>query len=292
MKLGLQIVRFNWPGSPENTGAKLAEIARTADQGGFATLWVMDHYYQIAPGLGAADDPMLEGYMALGHMAAVTERIRLGTMVTGIIYREPAYLVKTVTALDVLSGGRAIMGIGAAWYQEEAEGMGFPFPLVKERFERLEENLQIAKQMWAGDRSPYRGKHYQLAAPINSPQPLTRPHPPILIGGMGEKKTLRMVAQYGDACNLFAGAGIPVLTHKLEVLRQHCDNLGRDYDQIEKTVLATVDLSKTSPGKLIDTCAELAELGFDEYIFNMPDVHEIRPVEQIARDVLPAVAGL
>jgi F420-dependent oxidoreductase-like protein len=195
MKIGLQIPRFNWPGSPQNTGAKLTEIAATAEAAGFSSLWVMDHYYQIAPGLGQADDPMLEGYSVLNYLAGVTKNATLGTLVTGVIYREPAYLVKIVTALDVLSGGRAYFGVGAAWYEQEAHGMGFPFPPIKERFERLEETLQIAHQMWSDDRSPFEGKHYRLEKPINSPQPISRPHPPIMIGGMGEKKTLRLVAQ-------------------------------------------------------------------------------------------------
>lgn len=293
MKLGLQIVRFNWPGAPENTGGKLLEIARSAEAAGFDSLWVMDHYYQIAPGLGAKDDPMLEGYTALSFLAPVTQRVDLGTMVSGVIYREPAFLVKTVSALDVLSGGRAILGIGAGWYEAEALGMGFRFPPLKERFERLEEALQIAKQMWAGDRAPYHGKHYQLAEPINSPQPLRKPHPPILIGGSGEKKTLRMVAQYGDACNLFLGQGIDLLEHKLEVLQRHCDDLGRDYREIEKTTLSTVHLAEgeMTPGDLIETCQRLAGLGIQHAIFNMPNVHEIAPIERIGKEVIPQVKG-
>lgn len=243
MKIGLQVVRFNWPGHPQNIGPKLKDIARTAEGAGFQSLWVMDHYYQIAPGLGEKDDPMLQAYAGLSYMAAVTERIKLGTMVTGVIYRQPAYLVKTVTALDVLSGGRAYLGIGAAWYEEEAVGLGFAFPPLAERFERLEETLQIAKHMWRGDRNPYHGKHYRLEEPINQPQPLTDPHPPILIGGMGERKTLRLVAQYADACNLFLRAGMEELSHKLDVLRGHCEDVGRDYGEIEKTTLGTVHLA-------------------------------------------------
>jgi len=199
MKLGLQVVAFNWPGSPANTGRTLANIARTADEAGFASLWVMDHYFQIDPGIGPASDPMLEAYTALSFMAGATERIRLGAMVTGVVYRQPAFLVKQVSTLDVLSGGRANLGIGASWYEREAVGLGFPFPPIAERFERLEETLQIAKHLWSGDATPFTGKHYQLAEPINSPQPLSQPHPPILIGGGGEKKTLRLVAQYGNA---------------------------------------------------------------------------------------------
>jgi F420-dependent oxidoreductase-like protein len=292
--MGLQVVRFDWPGSPENTGAKLAEIGRAAEAAGFYSLWVMDHFYQIAPRLGPADAPMLEGYSALHFLVGQTSRIRLGTLVSGVIYREPAFLVKQASTLDVLSGGRAYFGIGAAWYEAEALGLGFRFPPIRERFERLEEALQIAKQMWAEDRSPYHGKHYRLEQPINSPQPLTRPHPPILIGGSGEKKTLRMVAQYGDACNLFARMGDEELGRKLGVLRRHCDRLGRDYDQIEKTSLATIHLG---PGEmtsrdLIEFCRGLAGLGFQHAIFNLPNVHEIAPIESIGREVLPEVVEL
>jgi F420-dependent oxidoreductase-like protein len=294
MRLGLQVVRFDWPGSPENTGAKLAEIGRAAETAGFYSLWVMDHFYQIAPRLGPADAPMLEGYSALHFLAGHTARIKLGTLVSGVIYREPAFLVKQASTLDVLSGGRAYFGIGAAWYEAEALGLGFRFPAVRERFERLEEALQIAKQLWAGDRSPYHGRHYRLEQPINSPQPLTRPHPPILIGGSGEKKTLRLVAQYGDGCNLFTRAGNEELARKLEVLRRHCDRLGRDYDQIEKTSLATIHLEpgETSPLDLIEICRGLAGLGVQQAIFNLVNVHEIEPIEVIGREVIPEVSPL
>lgn len=293
MKIGLQVVRFDWPGSPDNTGAKLAEIAHAADQAGFASLWVMDHFFQISPGLGAVDAPMLEGYSALSFMAGFTQHVRLGTLVSGVIYRQPSYLAKAVSTLDVLSGGRAILGIGAAWYEREALGLGFPFPPLKERFERLEEALQIILQMWAGDRRPYEGKHYRLAEPINSPQPLTQSRPPIMIGGGGERKTLRMVAQYADACNLFARAGRETLAHKLDVLKRHCDALGRDYDKIEKTTLDTAHLAKggATASDLIRTCRGLADLGVQHAIFNMPNVHEIEPIEIIGREVIPEVAG-
>lgn len=294
MKIGLQLPRFNWPGTPENTGEKLVEIAQTADQGGFASLWVMDHYYQIAPGLGDEDDPMLEGYSTLHYLAPVTKNIKLGTLVTGVIYREPAFLIKQVTGLDVLSGGRAYFGVGAAWYEEEAIGMGFPFPPVATRFEMLEEALQIALQMFEDDRSPYKGEHYSLAKPILSPQPLSKPHPPIMIGGMGEKKTLKFVAQYADACNLFLRAGTETLKHKLDVLQAHCEDLDRNYDEIEKTTLGTVHLGggSDSAESMIETCQELAELGFDQAIFNMPNPHEIQPLETIAEKVIPEVEGI
>lgn len=294
MKIGLQVVRFDWPGSPANVGATLADIARAADATGFASLWVMDHYFQITPGLGQADSPMLEGYSALNYMAAVTSRVRLGTLVTGVVYRHPGYLAKAVSTLDVISGGRAYLGIGAAWYEREALGLGFPFPPVKERFERLEETLQIVKRMWAGDRQPYEGRHYRLTEPINSPQPLSKPHPPILIGGGGEKKTLRLVAQYANACNLFARAGTDAIRQKLDVLKRHCDAVGRPYDEIERTVLATINLTPDgmTVSDVLDTCRTMAGLGVQHVIFNMPNVHEIKPLEVIGKEIIPAVAEL
>jgi len=294
MKLGLQVVAFNWPGSPANTGRTLANIARTADEAGFASLWVMDHYFQIDPGIGPASDPMLEAYTALSFMAGATERIRLGAMVTGVVYRQPAFLVKQVSTLDVLSGGRANLGIGASWYEREAVGLGFPFPPIAERFERLEETLQIAKHLWSGDATPFAGKHYQLAEPINSPQPLSQPHPPILIGGGGEKKTLRLVAQYGNACNLFAFAGLDQVKHKLDVLKGHCDAVGRDYAEIERTALGVVMLGPggMTPADLIGFCRGLASIGIQQFIFSIPNVYEITPLEIIGREVIEAVAAL
>src|SRR3954452_20378341 len=201
MKFGITIPRFVTPGGDAAIASDFAGIVRDADQGGLDSLWVMDHFFQI-PMIGEADEPMLEGYSALAFAAGISERITLGTLVTGVTYRHPGILVKTVTTLDVLSGGRAYLGIGAAWNEEEHRGLGVPFPPLAERFERLEETLQIARQMWAGDENPYEGKHYHLARPLNSPQTVMHPRPPILIGGCGERKTLRLVAQYGDACNL------------------------------------------------------------------------------------------
>ncbi len=291
MKIGLQIPSFNWPGWPANGGARLAEIAAAADEAGLASLWVMDHFFQIRH-LGPPEDPMLEAYSTLSYLASVTKHARLGTMVTGVVYRHPGYLIKTVSTLDVLSGGRATLGIGAAWNEQEAVGLGFPFPPLKERFERLEEALRIAKQMWSGDVKPFKGKHYQLTRPINSPQPLTRPHPPILIGGGGEKKTLRLVAKYGDACNLFAGAGADVIKRKLDVLKRHCDAAGRPYNEIERTALGTANLA---PGAMtatdvINTCRALSSIGIQHLIFNMPNVHEITPLKTLGREVIRAAA--
>jgi len=296
MKIGLQIPSFTWPGGTAVIADKLAEIARTADEAGFASIWVMDHYFQIAPGLGEVDDPMFEGYGVLSYLAAVTKKARLGTLVTGVHYRHPGFLVKQVTNLDVLSGGRAYFGVGAGWYERESNGLGFPFPPLATRFEWLEETLQITQRMWAKgqpkDVKPYQGQHFQLAEPINSPQPLSKPHPPIMVGGMGEKKTLRMVAQYADACNLFAQVGEDELRHKLDVLAGHCQALGRPYEEIERTTLGTVHLApgEMSIDDIVDTCQRLADVGIQQAIFNMPNVHEIEPLEQFGQQIIPAVA--
>lgn len=294
MKVGLQILSFNWPGSPENIGPKLAEIASTADEVGFESIWVMDHLFQmdLASMDLSPEQPMLDGYTALSYIAAVTKRVRLGTMVTGVVYRYPGHLVKIVSNLDVLSGGRANLGIGAAWYEREALGLGLPFPPLKERFERLEETLQIAKQMWSGEVKPYNGQHYQLAEPINNPMPLSKPHPPILIGGTGEKKTLRLVAQYADACNFFTFIGNEEITRKLDVLKRHCEDVGRPYDEIERTALSQLNLGNggMSTSEVIDMCRGLADVGIQHVIFNMPNNYEIRHIEAIGREVIPTVA--
>ncbi len=293
MRVGLQVPNFTYPGGSQQLGHKLAEIARTADEQGFHSLWVMDHFFQIS-GVGPPENEMLEAYSTLAHFAAVTERVKLGTLVTGVVYRHPGILVKTVTTLDVLSGGRAYLGIGAAWNEQESRALGVPFPPVAERFERLEETLQIAGQMWSDDDSAFEGKHYHLTQTLNSPQALSQPHPPVLIGGGGEKKTLRLVAQYADACNLFAAMGADVVRHKLDVLRRHCDDVGRDYDEIEKTTLDTVHLApgEMSAADVIERCETLAELGIEHAIVNSPNVHEITPLETFGKEIIPAVAGL
>ncbi|MFW9834143.1 MAG: LLM class F420-dependent oxidoreductase, partial [Candidatus Thorarchaeota archaeon] len=218
MQIGLQIPVFTWSDEINTT---LSEIVRTAEKAGFSSIWVMDHFFQLEM-FGDAAQPMLEAYSTLNYIAAQTSQVKLGTLVTGVVYRHPGALIKTVTTLDVLSGGRAYFGVGAAWYEREARGLGLPFPKIQHRFEMLEETLQIAKQMWSGKRDPYDGKHHHLSEPINSPQALSKPHPKILIGGMGEKKTLRLVAQYADACNLFTYSGLEAINHKLKVLKKHC----------------------------------------------------------------------
>jgi F420-dependent oxidoreductase-like protein len=277
MKLGLQVNNFTWEGGDAVIGPAFARIVRRAEEVGFDSLWVMDHFFQI-PGLGAAEEPMLESYSALAFAAGLTSRMKLGTMVTGVTYRHPGILVKTVTTLDVLSGGRAYLGIGAAWYEREHKGLGVEFPPLKERFEQLEETLQIAHQMWSGEVAPYDGKHYHLAEALNSPQVLSKPHPPILIGGTGEQKTLRFVARYGDACNLFARLGDDALQHKLDVLRGHCETEGRPYEEIEKTSLDRLYITRDgaegsiSPQQALDRFAHLAEMGFDHALISMPNV--------------------
>lgn len=285
MKIGLQIPDFSTPSGPERLGAELATVARTADDAGFEYIAVMDHFFQI-PAVGPAGKEMLEAYTTLGYLAACTSRAALLTVITGTVYREPGILAKIVTTLDVLSKGRAWLGIGAAWNEQESRGLGIPFPPVAERFERLEETLQICLQMWHGDESPYHGKYYQLERPLNSPQSLSRPHPPIMIGGGGEKKTLRLVAKYADACNLFAGRDE---ARKLDVLRQHCAAVGRDYDTIYKTVYYAFNTSLGAQ-RIIDDLATLAGLGFDAAIGGVADVWDVSPVEFIGSEIIPVVA--
>jgi F420-dependent oxidoreductase-like protein len=290
MQIGVQIPDFTFPGGPARLGADLAAVARAADDSGFGFLAVMDHFFQIGV-IGPPDREMLEAYTTLGYLAACTSRLKLLTLVTGTVYRHPGILAKTVTTLDVLSGGRAWLGIGAAWNEEESRGLGIPFPPVAERFERLEETLQICLQMWRGDQSPYHGRHYQLERPINSPQALSSPHPPIMIGGSGERKTLRFVARYAQACNLFPG---PDLQHKLDVLRAHCDAEGRDYDDIIKTCYFIFDPGEKGEkaAQIVDQLGELAAMGFQGAIGAVANVWEVTPLEIIGSEVIPAVAGL
>jgi len=293
MRVGLQLPSFTWPGGAPVLGERLAEIARTADDAGFASLWVMDHFFQIPP-VGRVELDMLEAYTTLGYLAGHTRRARLGTLVTGVTYRHPGVLVKAVTSLDVLSGGRAWLGIGAAWFEREHTGLGVPFPPIAERFERLEETLRIARQMWSEQDGPFEGRHYRLAETLCVPAPLSRPRPPILIGGIGERKTLRLVARHADACNLFEGLGAEGLRHKLDVLRRHCDAEGRDFGEIEVTVLGTAHLAPDfeRPADVIRRCRGLAELGVHHVIFNLPNVHEISSVERFGKDIIPEVEDL
>jgi F420-dependent oxidoreductase-like protein len=296
MKIGLQVIRFDWPDTPYTIGIHLSEIARLADDVHFSSLWIMDHFFQMGGEFGPADDPMLECYTTLGYLAALTQQVQLGVLVTGNLYRYPGLLVKTISTLDVLSGGRSYLGLGAGWYEREARGLGVPFPNQQERFERLEETLQIVKHMWTGQRTPYLGRYSQLQEPINCPQPIQSPHPPIMIGGEGEKKTLRLVAQYGDACNLYAGGsvdeyteGLQSVRHKLGVLQTHCDSIGRPYSEIERTALVGVQETPTMVSDVIQLCESLAKLGIQHVIFNFPQGYRIRLLEALGKEVIPAV---
>jgi F420-dependent oxidoreductase-like protein len=294
LRVGLQVPDFTWPNGQGRLGETFGLIAERAEAAGFSSLWLMDHFFQIGF-LGPPEHEMLESWSALAFAAGRTRRIKLGTLVTGVTYRHPGILVKTVTTLDVLSGGRAYLGIGAAWNQDEHRGLGVPFPPLAERFERLEETLQIARQMWAGEERPYNGKHYQLARPLNSPPAVQRPHPPILIGGGGERKTLRLVARYGDACNLFASFGAEALGRKLAVLREHCQAVGRPYEEIEKTSYIVLPVTRhgrdgtLSPAAAVDQLAGLAALGIDQAIFSIPNVSDPAAFDLLATEVIPEV---
>jgi alkanesulfonate monooxygenase len=285
MELGLHVPNFTWPNGPQSIAKDLTRIAVAAEDAGFGKLSVMDHVWQIR-GVGPAEHDMLEAYTTLGYLAARTTRIELLAWVTAVVYREPGLLAKAVTTLDVLSEGRAWLGIGAAWNEDESRGLGLPFPSTKERFERLEEALQICLQMWSGDEGPYNGQHYKLGRTLNSPQPLTRPHPPILIGGGGEKKTLRLVAKYAQACNLFAS---PELGHKLDVLRQHCVDVGRDYDEIEKTVISPLDPGPNGEkaDELLEQMRGFAALGISHVHGMIPGAEAIRPLELFGELIIP-----
>jgi len=291
LKLGLQIPYFTWPGGPPALGPRLAEVARAAEDAGFDSIWVMDHFFQI-PGVGQPENEMLEGYSTLAYIAAQTSRVGLGTLCTGVTYRHPGILAKQVSTLDVLSGGRAWLGIGAAWFEREHLGLGVPFPPLKERFERLEEALQIILQMWSDDNGPYQGRHYALAETLNSPQPLRKPRPPILIGGGGERKTLRLVARYGDACNIFGD--VDTARHKFEVLREHCEAEGRDYAEIEKTVYFIMNPGSGGEmtGQMVEQLGRFAEAGAQTAIGVLIGVERLEPIEAIGRDVIPQVAAL
>jgi F420-dependent oxidoreductase-like protein len=287
MRLGIHIPDFTWPGGAPRLGSQLTDVAQGAEEAGFEMVTVMDHLWQIGV-VGPPEHEMLEAYTTLGFLAARTRRVSLLAMVTGVVYRPPGLLAKMVTTLDVLSGGRAWLGIGAAWNEDEARGLGLPFPPTAERFERLEEALRICLQMWSDDESGFDGKHYHLGRTLNSPQALTKPHPPILIGGGGEQKTLRLVAKYAQACNLFSGADLP---HKLDVLRAHCEAEGRSYDDIEKTVLYNFDVGEHGENveRIIADLQGLSELGFTLAHGQVANVSSLRPLEIIGKAIVPAV---
>ena len=297
MKVGLQIPSFTWPGGPEAIAPTLARIVRTADDVGFDSIWVMDHFFQIR-GVGPVEEPMLEGWTTLGFLAANTRRARLGLMVGGVHYRHPGLWVKAATTLDVLSEGRAWLGIGAAWNEEESRGLGFPFPPLGERFAILEDTLRFAHDMWSGERgtdAAFEGTVFRATRALNSPRSISRPHPPIMVGGGGEQKTLLLVAKYADATNVF-GDG-PRIAHKYAVLREHCERIGRPYDEIERSTLQTVHLGDGSggtstPAQVVDRFGELADAGAQHVIFSVRDVSDAARLETIARDVFPPLRDL
>ena len=287
MKFGLQVSSFTWPGGAAAIGPTLARVTRSADDAGFDSIWVMDHFFQIR-GLGPPEAPMLEGLTALGFMAANSEKARLGLMVGGIHYRLPGLWIKAVTTLDVLSGGRAWFGIGAAWNEEESASLGFPFPPLRDRFEMLEETLQMAHAMWEGGTGSgegFEGKHYTATRLMNSPQAISRPRVPIMIGGGGERKTLRLVAQYADACNVFGGA--ERIAHKYAVLREHCERLGRPYDEIERSTLQSVDVDAQSADELVEHFGALGEAGAQHILMSVRGVSDVSKLERLGAEVFP-----
>ena len=288
MRFGLQVNQFTWPGGAAAIGPTLARLVRTADDAGFDSIWVMDHFFQIR-GLGPPEAPMLEGQTALGYIAAHTERARIGLMVGGIHYRDPGLWIKATTTLDVLSGGRAWFGIGAAWNVHESKGLGFAFPPLKERFEWLEDTLRMAHEMWSegsGTHGPFEGRRVTATHLINSPQAISRPRIPILVGGGGEQKTLRLVAQYADACNIF-GRSPEFVAAKFEVLRGHCERLGRPYEEIDRTVLTSIDLDDESADAVVERFGGLAEAGAQHIIFSVRGVADTARLERIAAEVFP-----
>jgi F420-dependent oxidoreductase-like protein len=288
MRVGIHVVSFTWPGSPDSISPTLAATARSAEDAGVSSFSLMDHWFQMEA-MAPANDPMLEGYTSLGFVAGHTRTMRLGLLVTGVTYRHPGLLAKIVTTLDVLSGGRGQLGIGAAWYEREHRGLGVPYPPVAERFERLEETLQICLQMWSEDDGAFEGRHYRLAETICEPRPVSQPRPPVLIGGSGERKTLRLVARYGDACNLFATSPDEI-AHKLDVLARHCEAEGRDPDTVQRTILAVRDPFADLDGFLGDMDA-YAKLGIDEVAL-MPSGDPVAYVERTGSEIVPRLAEL
>jgi F420-dependent oxidoreductase-like protein len=299
VKFGLQIPSFSYPGGNAEIGPNFERIVRTAEDVGFDSIWVMDHFFQIRS-VGQADEPMLEGWTALGFMAAITRRARIGLMVGGVHYRYPGLWVKAATTLDVLSGGRAWLGIGAAWNEEESRALGFPFPPLGERFEMLEETLQIAHAMFEGEmgsQSEHRGRHYHATRLLNSPQSISRPRVPIMIGGGGEQKTLRLVAQYADASNVFGGP--ERVHHKWEILRGHCEAIGRPFDEIERSTLQGSLLvgrdgarggsgaRVETPSEIVDRFGELGDAGAQHILFSVSRPWELERLELIGSDILP-----
>lgn len=311
MKVGFQLPYFDWPGAPWTTASKLREIVATVEEAGFSSFWVMDHLFQLGGAFGEKDAPMPEAYATLSYVAGLTARIKLGVLVTNNVLRHPGILVKMVTTLDVLSGGRMYLGIGpGGMVEREIVGYGIPRPPLRERISRLEDTLQIAHHMWSDDRSTFEGRYYQLEEPICSPQPISKPHPPILIGmWKGGPRMLKISAKYADAVNLQFGSPLPefqdwmhekyeerrtFIPDTLGKLRRLCEEHGRDYDDIEKTILGTVRIAPDAmtAEDVTGICVELGELGIEQVILNMPNSHEITPIEMIGEEVIPEVKRL
>jgi len=288
MNVDVHVPRFTWPGGPEAIGPTFASLAQTAEAIGVRTLSVMDHWFQMEM-MWPADEPMLEGYTTLAFAAAKTERLRFRLLVTGVTYRHPGLLAKTVTTVDVLSGGRTELGIGAAWYEREHRGLGVPFPPLSERYERLEETLRICLQMWSDDNGPFEGKHYQLAETLCSPRPVSRPRPRVLIGGSGERKTLRLVATYADACNIIGDASI--VAHKVDVLRRHCERVGRDPSDIEVTALAMVP-EDAGADAIVKAAEAYADVGVQTLVIRSAQADPVRWLEETWGPVVPALAAM
>jgi F420-dependent oxidoreductase-like protein len=289
MQLDVHVPRFNWPGVPASISPTLTTLAQTAEAIGIRTLSFMDHWFQMEA-VWPAEEPMLEGYTSLAFVAAKTEQLRLRLLVGGVTYRYPGLLAKTVTTVDVLSGGRAELGIGAAWYDREHRGLGVPFPPLAERFERLEEALQICLQMWSDNNGAYHGKHYQLEETLCSPPPVSSPRPRILIGGGGEKKTLRLVAQYADACNLLGDES--VIAHKLEVLRRHCDAVGRDPIDIEVTTNLAVPEDQPDRDEILRQAEALASVGVHTILARPTGAEPARFLEEVWGPLVPELAAI
>lgn len=265
MKISLSITNVSWPDGAPAIPSRIATIAAAAEEAGLDTVWLADHLYQADPSADPTD-PVLEAYTALGFLAARTSRIRLGTLVTGAIFRAPALLVKAVTTLDVLSGGRAWLGIGAGYNDAEAVAMGIDMPATPARFDLVADTLDLAERMWAGDDSPFQGRTTRLERPIGSPRPLSSPHPPVLIGGTGEKRTLRLVAEKGDACNLYdIPDGGTAVRRQLDVLARHCADVGRPFDEIERTITTGLNPGETAEG-FVERCRAIADLGIQHTI--------------------------
>jgi F420-dependent oxidoreductase-like protein len=298
LKIGIQISSFTWPGGDAAIGETLARICRLADDAGFDSIWVMDHLFQIRS-VGEVEEPMLEGTTALGFMAAHTSRARLGLMVGAVPYRYPGMWIKSVTTLDVLSGGRAWFGIGAAWNVEESRSLGIPFPDLPDRFALLADTLQMARLAFCGERgseTPFVGRRIRAGRLLNSPQALTKPRVPIMVGGGGERSTLRLVARYADACNVFGGPDM--LLHKFAVLREHCESVGRDYAEIERTNLSTISITpdgrkgSLTPAGLVERLGDWAEAGSHHTILAIRGVSDVSKLELMGRDVIPQIRSL